>query len=174
MFLLPFSGASHGIQCPELPVPDQKQHKAPLFREPPQIIGLQRMFYKGLLQISRIALFLLGKRGRIVRIEITADRGRDDHIQKTVVKPGQKFVPVAASLDQLAYFFKATDHEAMVLFAVGGGNRVFIVQVMIKGPVDEKRAPDLLEETDIELQSLRALPQVIVNNMVFREAGGSA
>ena len=68
-----------------------------------------------------IPLFLFGKRSRIVRIEISADCGRDNDVEQAVVKPGQKSVAVAAGLDQGADLFKTADDKAMVLLAVRGG-----------------------------------------------------
>jgi hypothetical protein len=41
MLFLEFSGTPHGIQGPELSVPDQKQHDPPLSGEAAQVVGLQ-------------------------------------------------------------------------------------------------------------------------------------
>ena len=109
MLFLEFSGTSHGIQCPELSVPDQEQHDPPLSGEAAQVIGLQSLLYDGLLQILLIALFLLGKRSLIIRIEISADGCRDDDVEQAVVKPGQESVPVAAGLDQGTDLFKTIE-----------------------------------------------------------------
>ena len=103
-------------------MPDQKQHDTPLPGEAAQVIGLQGLLHNRLLQILLIPLFLFGKRSRIVRIEISADCGRDNDVEQAVVKPGQKSVAVAAGLDQGADLFKTADDKAMVLLAVRGGN----------------------------------------------------
>ena len=60
----------------------------------------------------------------------------------------------------------------MVLLAVRGGNRVFVIEIVVKRPVDKEGALNLLEQADIELQPLCTLAQqlIVYNAVFFKEA----